>query len=142
VNLNLEAVAPKKTDQDDNLIPLINVVFLMLIFFMVAGQISRTDKANVMPPLSAAQTQVPDAPVRINVSESGRIYVNDQPAELDRLAAQLAGIFSASAQQAQFSVQVKADADLPVEHLRTLFQCIRTAGLSRVSLLTQYREEQ
>ena len=35
--------APRKDNSDDQLIPLINIVFLMLIFFMVAGQISEQD---------------------------------------------------------------------------------------------------
>jgi biopolymer transport protein ExbD len=40
----------KKNDSDDNLIPLINVVFLMLIFFMVAGQIQKSDAIKLQPP--------------------------------------------------------------------------------------------
>ena len=55
--------APRKDNTDDQLIPLINIVFLMLIFFMVAGQISEQDAQFIAPPesISEAPTDA-DAP--------------------------------------------------------------------------------
>lgn len=131
------ALAPVKADQDDSLIPLINVVFLMLIFFMIAGQISRTDKETVTLPESVTQSPVPDSTVRVIVADSGAIYVNDDLLELAELKRRLMQLFQASANPESFRVQIKADADLPVSQLQGLFQEVRSAGLNRLSLLTE-----
>ena len=55
----------RKDNGDDALIPLINIVFLMLIFFMVAGQISKSDAAFVSPPESISEAYVDDEALQI-----------------------------------------------------------------------------
>ena len=54
-----------RSGNDDNVIPLINIVFLMLIFFMLAGQITSTDLLNVMPPTS--EIQAPTTPLEFEI---------------------------------------------------------------------------
>ena len=76
--------APRKDNSDDQLIPLINIVFLMLIFFMVAGQISEQDAQYIAPPESISETPIdPDAPrVLIDADEAAgfrRITLLTQP---------------------------------------------------------------
>ena len=39
-------------NDDDRILPLINVVFLLLIFFMVVGSLSATDPFQISPPTS------------------------------------------------------------------------------------------
>lgn len=40
----------RRSSSDDNMIPLINIVFLLLIFFMVAGQIQKRPNASIDVP--------------------------------------------------------------------------------------------
>ncbi|MAZ88646.1 MAG: hypothetical protein CL693_13480 [Cellvibrionaceae bacterium] len=49
-NPNLTGTNLQRPGSDDsNMIPLINIVFLMLIFFMVAGKIAARDAADFEP---------------------------------------------------------------------------------------------
>ena len=50
----MELIRSKKpnSNSDDNLIPLINIVFLLLIFFMVAGQMQKPLATDITLPVS------------------------------------------------------------------------------------------
>jgi biopolymer transport protein ExbD len=53
------SVLPKQrnSSSDDNMIPLINIVFLLLIFFMVAGHIQKRPNASIeLPTLTHLET--------------------------------------------------------------------------------------
>ena len=74
-----------------NLTALIDVVLLLLIYFMVASRLNEEERMMDIPLPSAANampmTAEPNEMV-VNIDESGRFVVNDQevkPAELDAL---------------------------------------------------------
>ncbi len=136
-------VQPRRSagQNDDNLIPLINVVFLMLIFFMVAGQISRSDPAKITPPASISQQPVAEQEgLTLLLTASGELYVDDQRGDSTQLVEQLRQRHGASSQPEQFRVLVKVDADTPVDQLQALLRQIHDAGLTRVVLATREQE--
>ncbi|MEH6493913.1 ExbD/TolR family protein [Halopseudomonas sp.] len=129
--------APRKDNSDDQLIPLINIVFLMLIFFMVAGQISEQDAQYIAPPESISETPIdPDAP-RVLIDADEVLWLNDQEITLEALEAPLVAAFEQAADPEQFSIAVKADGDVPVETLQAVMRSIKAAGFRRITLLTQ-----
>lgn len=132
-----KAIQHKKPNQDDNLIPLINIVFLMLIFFMVAGQISESDPIKVQPPGSMSEQHSEVKPLTIVVSTEGQIAVGQkQVAEQD-----LVSVINAHFQQAEdpetFRLLVKVDANLAVEQLQHVLSLIKQTGIKRIALATQ-----
>ena len=50
--MQFDTPSPRK-DDEQRILPLINVVFLLLIFFILAGKLSAVDPIAVEPPLSA-----------------------------------------------------------------------------------------
>ncbi len=133
--------APRNTSRDDNLIPLINVVFLMLIFFMVAGTISRSDAVAINPPASLSEIKATEqAPIIILLSPAGTMYMDDMELESDQLKDRIAKALDNSHDPQALSVLIKADATTPVDILlRTLAQ-IKAAGMLKVSLATRMAE--
>ncbi len=127
----------KREANDDNLIPLINVVFLMLIFFMVAGQIQRSDAANVQSPTSLSDVRQVEEGITLIVTADGLLYLDNQGVAEAGLAAALLAAFSQSANPEGFVVLVKVDADLPVDVLQTVLQQVKASGVVRVSLATR-----
>lgn len=121
---------------DDNLVPLINIIFLLLIFFMVAGNITASDVVAVDAPKSITQTPQTEADVMLLVSAAGDVYLESQMVGLELLAVLLSEQLTLSSDPENFRVQVKVDAALPVENLKAVLSSLRSAGLLRVSLLT------
>jgi len=133
--------SPSGKGGDDNLIPLINVVFLMLIFFMIAGQISRSDAVKIMPPASISEKRTDDGSrALVLISAQQGLFVDEQPVDLAVIADTLAQRFRDAGNPEDFSVLVKADAGTPVDELQAVLRQIRAAGLMKVSLATRLQE--
>ncbi|MGK0445554.1 MAG: biopolymer transport protein ExbD [Bermanella sp.] len=84
--LNVTEDTRSKLSSDDNMIPLINIVFLLLIFFMVAGQIkAQPDQAIALPTtkqLQAAQAQA----LRLELFSDGQLRFNGEAIDVAQLS--------------------------------------------------------
>lgn len=69
----------RKDDVELNLTPLIDVVFLLLIFFMVSTTFERQSEINItLPEASEEYTETEPDAVNVDIDMQGRIYINDQ----------------------------------------------------------------
>lgn len=132
-----QSIVHKKPNQDDNLIPLINIVFLMLIFFMVAGHISQSDPINVQPPNSVSDNHSKSDPVVIIVATDGQIAIEQTLVNKQDLATYINNKFEMAEDKQGFNLLVKVDANLAVEELQSVLQIIKQSGIKRVALATQ-----
>ncbi|SBS29832.1 Biopolymer transport protein ExbD [Marinomonas aquimarina] len=139
MNIKQKFIAQRDSHSgDDGVIPLINVVFLMLIFFMVAGQIQKSDPIKITPPDSINEQRPSTEPnVMLVVGSAGEIYLNDDLVVLEEVQTRLSNLFDQAQDPEAFWVQVKADGQLNIEKMRPLFSEIRQAGLTKVSIATQ-----
>lgn len=119
------------------MIPLINVVFLMLAFFMILGQIERSDAVRLDPPDSLSLEVQGDYTATLLITAQQSLYLNDRPLRLEQLAGEIRRILEAAADPQSVRVLVKADATLPAAELRLVLARLRNAGLLRVSLATE-----
>jgi biopolymer transport protein ExbD len=111
-------------------IALINIVFLMLIFFMVAGTLARPpDPALKLVETRALEGRAPEG--ALVVYPDGRMVFDgqDQP----DAATFLAGLTP----QDRAIVRLVPDRALPAAALVTLARDLRAAGAGRVLLVTQ-----
>ena len=133
--------ATRATNRDDNLIPLINVVFLMLVFFMVAGKISRSDAIAINPPASQSEiTATEQTPIIILLSSAGALYMDDMELESGQLKDSLSSALDNSQNPQALSVLLKVDAATPVDLLLQTLAQIKAAGMLKVSLATRVTE--
>ncbi|NLQ18514.1 biopolymer transporter ExbD [Marinomonas sp. M1K-6] len=133
-----EKYAAKVASNDDNMVPLINVVFLMLVFFMVAGQIQKADPVAVILPHSINDHRAATDPsIEIVLGADDSLYVDDEVFAIQDIQAYLEQQFMAAPNKEAFWVQIKADGAISLEKLRPVFNQVRLAGLTKVSLATQ-----
>jgi len=139
MNINQKFIAQRDSQAgDDGVIPLINVVFLMLIFFMVAGQIQKSDPIKITPPNSVNEQRAATEPnVLIVLGTNGELYLNDDLTKVEDVQSRLSVLFDQASDKDAFWVQVKADGDVSIEALRPLFSEIKASGLTKVSVATQ-----
>jgi len=127
---------------DDALIPLINIVFLMLIFFMIAGQITPPEALRIKPPNSQQGRAIEPERILLLMDAEGRIALDDEILTLaavrERLAARLAAVSAtAEGRSPGLGVTLKADAAVTQGQLRLLLDQLRALGIERLRLLTQ-----
>ncbi len=114
---------------EDSLLPLINLVFLLLMFFIVAGQMSEARLPN-LPPMPG-QAADESARADLMVTADGRLQVAGQaiqPADLGRVLPK---------PEPDEPLRVAADRDVTMARLETLFRQLETLGHTDVLLLTE-----
>lgn len=112
-------------------LPLINVVFLLLIFFMVAGHLAPGLPANVTPPESSAAAADSDEPIRLVVDQHGNLFWQDEPMAIVDMPDRLDGL------RKDRPVQLLTDGQIPVVLLRPALEGLRNAGITDVLLVTR-----
>lgn len=133
----------RKNSDDDNLIPLINIVFLMLIFFMVAGQIQPSDGVKIESPTSVSDTKLTPERLKVVISEDGQLFIDGAQLEKDAFGSRvLAYVQTLTAEQKEnAAVVIKADGNLTVDSMQDYVKTIKTSGITHISLMTQPSEQ-
>ena len=135
---------PDRPRGDHGLVPLINVVFLLLAFFMIAGQIQRADLVRVDPPVSVSETVPTERRTEVVVDRNGAVYLEGETIPLEALAGAMESAVDTSKERLPeqatrprgSTVLVKADADLEVAKLEAVLAELMRAGVSRAALAT------
>lgn len=127
----------RPVDEDQRILPLINVVFLLLIFFMVAGQLSKTDPVQIEPPVSDNDTAAENDPLQVFVTADGRVQLGADPVAVSELASRIRAL---PGDAARGRVHLKADGQADTALVLAALQEIRAAGAETVRLMTSTRK--
>ena len=124
----------KKRARSPNLVPLINIVFLLLIFFMLTGTLKRSDIFDIAPPesLTGADAEAPE--LVLLISKSNKLALNNQNIEFSELNTKLLNIVQEFPLQ---EVLIKADGKATSGTLSKVINVIREAGIKRAAIVTK-----
>lgn len=119
----------------ENIIPLINIVFLLLIFFLLAGTLAPRPPFELEPVETAARPPSDGASAALYISASGDLYYRNQLIELEELRAAAAGHAPGPA-----PLRVMLDRRLKAEALFPVMEALTRAGVEKVRLVTERGE--
>ncbi len=128
---------PRKQSRsiDDSLLPMINVVFLLLIFFMVAGRINAGDR-EIEPPGSVSEIRPQIDAIEISIASDANIRVGDSPVIGD-LAEALARLGAV----ADTVVTCRVDRQLGASVLDPVMAAADALGISSLQIVTVLERE-
>lgn len=112
---------------------LIDVIFLVVIFFMINAAFAVTSQIPVDLPDEPGDAVSGNRSVVVTIDAAGLIYVNEQPVYLEELVAVLS---DRREQDPDLAVFVSADAALPYQNLIDVLGAVRNAGIRALSLVT------
>lgn len=118
----------------DDMLPLVNIVFLLLIFFMLAGAVSTPDPLNVQPPRSMVDAAGDRLPSMLVVGADGRLALGREVFTLEGLAPRIDAWLTAA--PPGFPLTVKADAETEALAIVTLLEALKRQGVTHVRLMT------
>lgn len=136
--MKLAAIKKRREPSDNNLIPMINVVFLLLIFFMVAGTIRASDPFP-LDPLNSEQQKSLDIPIVLFMSNGGKLIYEGAavtPTTLSQLLINSEEDPDVDSSLNLQSISLKADSRVTISQLRELLDSLREAGIQQVELVT------
>jgi len=115
-------------------IALTDIIFLLLIFFLLSASFVMQPGIKVNLPEAATEADNIDQPITITLTQDRTIYVNDKPVVKSELVNYLEWLISAKPDQV---VIVKADAEVSLQSAVELIDAAKTAGAEKVMIATQ-----
>ncbi|MBC2595329.1 biopolymer transporter ExbD [Ruficoccus amylovorans] len=123
-------------EADFQMAPMIDMVFLLLVFFLYAGTLARADRVREVDLPESAESRVPDNPahrVTLSLDADGTAWLGAESLTLPQLGLRLERALTA---QPDLSVEVRADRATPYGKIRPVLDACAQAGASEVIYAT------
>ena len=131
---NRSSFGHEEESEEINLTPMLDVVFIMLIFFIVTATFIKEAGIQVDRPATTTADKQEDAAILIAISESNEIWIDRQ--ERDPRAVR--GIIERlHAENPKGSIVIQADAESSNEMLVVVMDAARAAGVANVAISSE-----
>lgn len=119
-----------------DLIPMIDIVFQLILFFLVSTTFALLPGITVQLPESSTAEGGETRGLIITLSADGGIWFNDKAVTLEELHQELLAFDTESVPREQYPIQLEADALVTNGTIVQLFDLLRKNGFSAVNLRT------
>ena len=125
-----------RSDEDTNLnlTPMLDVVFIMLIFFIVTATFIKQAGIDVLRPEAQTGEQKPTVSVLVAISGNGDIWIDKKKVDVAAVRAHIERIH---AENPKGGLVIQADRDAKSEKLMAVLNAARGAGLTEVAISTE-----
>ncbi|MDZ7789884.1 MAG: biopolymer transporter ExbD [Xanthomonadales bacterium] len=121
------------TEQTVDISPLIDMVFILLIFFMVSTTFVKDMKLDLERPSASTSEQASTKAIRLYIDNSGDTFLDGQPIRVWIIQSKLRDMLQGAASQ---SVLVVTDNNVPAQKLVEVVDQARRAGAADVGVAT------
>lgn len=130
--MRLRARPEQKSDIDIS--PLIDMVFILLIFFMVSTTFVKDMKVDIERPGAASASRASEKSMRINIDSGANIYIDGNPVRPWMVQSRVRDYVQSAGSP---SVLVITDRRVPAERLIEVVDQCRLAGAADVGVATE-----
>ncbi len=124
----------ERGQKEINITPLVDMVFLLLIFFMLTSSFIVTPGIKVNLPKAVSAEAVKEENFNVTVNNDNLIYVEGSPVTRRELSERLEKMIREDRQQ---PVLIKADKEVRLGSVVEVWDICRKAGISQVNIATQ-----
>ncbi len=128
------ALNREEDESEINITPMLDVVFIMLIFFIVTASFVKEAGIEVNRPNASTAVKKEKANILVAISETGEIWVDRRKVDVRSVRANIERLH---AENPQGSVIIQADKKSTTETLVAVMDAARQAGVYNVSLAAQ-----
>jgi len=121
------------TEQRVDISPLIDMVFILLIFFMVSTTFVKDMKLDLNRPSASTLTAASTKAIRLYIDNAGDVYLDGQPVRVWVIQSRIRDLLASSASG---SVLVVTDDQVPAGRLVEVVDQARRAGAQDVGVAT------
>ena len=130
----------KKTKPVVDLSPMLDVIFQLILFFLVSTTFNLLPAINVDLPKSYTSSGAESSGITISVEENGSLWFNDEKVSERELTTLLSEFDTKEIERKKFPVLISADENVKNGKIVELFYIIRMSGFSYVILRTSERK--
>ncbi|MEM7784032.1 MAG: biopolymer transporter ExbD [Planctomycetota bacterium] len=117
-----------------NMTPMIDIVFLLIIFFMTVSQITRTVETPMeLPVVTQGDETAQTTTVTVNINQTGEILIGGQEQTLAKAVAVIRmRLEKVGNRPEKVKIQIRAHRLCQCRHLTELFQQLSNLGITNV----------
>ena len=128
-NLLMDKVGRKRTPREENVIPMINIIFLLLLYFMVVGNLS--PDYNVNPPFASQEKESSSLIPTVSVTKEGQLRFENVPVTWEELGNRLRNVSDLD------KIKIYADAESDALTISEIMKSAANVGIVQFVLVTQ-----
>lgn len=124
--------APEETELD--MTPMLDIVFIMLIFFIVTSSFVKESGVTVSSPQASTATAQENANIFIAITEQGEVWMDRRPVDVRSVRAIVARLH---ADNPEGSVIIQPDAQAATHTLVEVMDQVRLAGVESIAIAAE-----
>ena len=128
------AMGAEEDDNEINLTPMLDVVFIMLIFFIVTASFIKEAGIDVRRPEAPTADRQDDASILIAISENDEVWIDRKEQDSRDLRSTIERLFL---ENPKGSVVIQADEESTNETLVMVLEAAKQAGVSSIAIATE-----
>lgn len=124
---------------DVNMTPLIDVVFLLLIFFMVSTTFKRESEITIELPqvISGKEVEQREKEIEIAIDAQGRYYINDMALLNTKLTTLIAALKEVAGNEHEPTLIISADGRAPHQSVMSAMDAAQQLGFNHLTFATE-----
>ena len=119
----------KRASREENVIPMLNIIFLLLLYFMVVGNLS--PDYNVNPPFASQEKESSSLIPTISVTKEGQLRFENVPVTWEELGNRLRNVSDLD------KIKIYADAESDALTISEIMKTAANVGIVQFVLVTQ-----
>ena len=129
---------PQDQEPEISLTALIDVVFLLLIFFMISTSFNRESEINVdLPEATAEKQEAEQNVIDLTIDREGHFFINGKKVVNTRVVTLIKALKLVIKDQEKPALLISADGRTPHQAVVTAMDAARSLGINHLSLATK-----
>jgi len=117
-----------------NMTPFVDVMLVLLVIFMVTAPLMMSGVPLRLPKSAAAKLTPPAEPLVLSVDGAGRVFLGAEELRANDIPARLVALAVVDAER---TVHVRADRDLPYGRVMEIVGSVSAAGFRKVTMVAR-----
>lgn len=114
--------------------PLIDIVFLLLVFFMLTSTFIKPEAIELQLPESGSSIEISDRSIIVLMDQKGQLVLNGKLIELEKLGKAIKLLLQTDRSA---TITLKSDSETKVQQLLAVMDAIRSSGSNNIALATK-----
>ena len=124
-----------------NITPLIDIVFLLLIFFMISTTFKQEFEVGIELPKAASESKLVEKILEISIDKQGNYFLNGQKLINTKSASIRQALQKTAKGNYKLPVVISADGQTPHQSVIRAMDVAKKLGFSRLTFATQQESE-
>ncbi len=129
---------PERDDTELDMTPMLDIVFIMLIFFIVTASFVKESGVKVNTPQAASASQQDNANIFIAITPEGEVWIDKRPVDPRSVRAIIARLH---ADNPEGAVIIQSDTEATTGLLVDVMDQVRLAGVEGIAIAADERAE-